>query len=373
MTLALDRDRVASVEEDVDDRVAVATGDDHRTRPQRQHLAGEILLGALDPRPAQLPRLQDVRRERPWQAATAARPALAAPPPRAGCAPLSATITGSTTTGASPTRPSAAITASTVAASPSIPTFTASTPMSPTTARTWATIIAGETVSIASTPTVFWAVIAVIAVIPCTPQRANAFKSAWMPAPAPESEPAIDKTAGIRRESTPRRLEGAAASNAGRRQMLSIYPEGAWFSWRARAGCRPPSERSGGEGVISRCGGSPRGARGSSSRRAPQSPSPGVRRRRRACSGRGSPWRGPTQPRSPRWSHPLRSPRGGAPGSRAEQKPSTRQVVAPMGGSSRSRAPARASMLVTCRPRLSIPRTQRTTTLTRAAAPSTLG
>src|SRR4051812_24023352 len=46
------------------------------------------------------------------------------------------------------------------------------------------------------TPTVLWAVSAVIAVIPCTPQRANAFRSAWMPAPPPESEPAIDRTAG---------------------------------------------------------------------------------------------------------------------------------------------------------------------------------
>ena len=43
----------------------------------------------------------------------------------------------------------------------------------------------------------FWAVIAVIAVIPCTPQRANAFRSAWIPAPPPESEPAIESTVGI--------------------------------------------------------------------------------------------------------------------------------------------------------------------------------
>ena len=47
------------------------------------------------------------------------------------------------------------------------------------------------------TPTVFWAVIAVIAVIPWTPQRANAFRSAWIPAPPPESEPAIERTVGI--------------------------------------------------------------------------------------------------------------------------------------------------------------------------------
>ena len=50
----------------------------------------------------------------------------------------------------------------------------------------------------ASTPTVFCAVIAVIAVIPWTPQRANAFRSAWMPAPPPESEPAIDRQVGVR-------------------------------------------------------------------------------------------------------------------------------------------------------------------------------
>src|SRR4051794_25421636 len=35
-----------------------------------------------------------------------------------------------------------------------------------------------------------------MAVIPCTPQRANAFRSAWMPAPPPESEPAMESTRG---------------------------------------------------------------------------------------------------------------------------------------------------------------------------------
>ena len=65
--------------------------------------------------------------------------------------------------------------------------------MSPATARTWATIISRGTGVTISTPTVFWAVSAVIAVIPCTPQRANAFRSAWIPAPPPESEPAIER------------------------------------------------------------------------------------------------------------------------------------------------------------------------------------
>ena len=43
----------------------------------------------------------------------------------------------------------------------------------------------------AVTPTVFWAVSATSAVVPCTPAAANAFRSAWMPAPPPLSEPAI--------------------------------------------------------------------------------------------------------------------------------------------------------------------------------------
>ena len=49
----------------------------------------------------------------------------------------------------------------------------------------------------ALTPTVFWAVTPVIAVMPCAPQLANAFRSAWMPAPPPESDPAIDSRRGV--------------------------------------------------------------------------------------------------------------------------------------------------------------------------------
>ena len=119
-----------------------------------------------------------------------------------GCssrAPDSATITGSTTTGVpGGSSSSARATASVTSTVPNIPTLTASTPMSPTTARTWASTISAGTISTACTPTVLCAVIAVIAVIPCTPQWANAFRSAWMPAPPPESEPAIDSARGVR-------------------------------------------------------------------------------------------------------------------------------------------------------------------------------
>ena len=70
--------------------------------------------------------------------------------------------------------------------------------MSSATARTWATIISGGTgVDRARPRRVFCAVIAVIADVPWTPQRANAFRSAWIPAPPPESEPAIVSTTGI--------------------------------------------------------------------------------------------------------------------------------------------------------------------------------
>jgi len=48
-----------------------------------------------------------------------------------------------------------------------------------------------ETGSHARTPTVFWAVTAVITLVPNTPNWWNVFKSAWMPAPPPESDPAI--------------------------------------------------------------------------------------------------------------------------------------------------------------------------------------
>jgi hypothetical protein len=70
-------------------------------------------------------------------------------------APLSATMTGSSTTGASPTRSSASPTASIVSLVPSMPTFTASTPMSSTTARTCSTTTSPGIGCTAVTATVF--------------------------------------------------------------------------------------------------------------------------------------------------------------------------------------------------------------------------
>ena len=120
-------------------------------------------------------------------------------------APDSATITGSRTIGVLSGRyVRASATASIVARSPSIPILTASTPMSSATARTWAMMISGGIGWMAVTPMVFCAVIAVIAVMPWTPHAANALRSAWMPAPAPESDPAIDSTLGSTITSVPR-------------------------------------------------------------------------------------------------------------------------------------------------------------------------
>ena len=59
------------------------------------------------------------------------------------------------------------------------------------------------------------------------------------------------------------------------------------------------------------------------------------------------------------------------PGMRRTRKPSVRQAAP--GTATRSRLRASASRLVTCSPRESIPRTQRTVTATLAAARITIG
>src|SRR5213076_717758 len=71
------------------------------------------------------------------------------------------------------------------------------------------------------TSTVFCTVMAVIAVIPCTPQRAKALRSAWMPAPPPESEPAIDSTAGTGRSGIA--VEGSPAAPSRRGQVAAVH------------------------------------------------------------------------------------------------------------------------------------------------------
>ena len=101
-----------------------------------------------------------------------------------------ATITGSTTRGNFVPASSFA-TALTMSAEYSIPVFAARTSKSFRTARSWARTSSGGIGKMESTERVFWAVIAVITEVPCTPTAAKLFRSAWIPAPPPESLPAI--------------------------------------------------------------------------------------------------------------------------------------------------------------------------------------
>src|SRR6266851_8982002 len=111
-------------------------------------------------------------------------------------APPLATMTGSTTRLMIPCCLIAAATPSMIFALASIPVLAACTPMSSTTASICARMTRIGTSWISETVTVFWAVTAVIADVPCTPKAAKVLRSAWMPAPPPESEPAIVSATG---------------------------------------------------------------------------------------------------------------------------------------------------------------------------------
>jgi hypothetical protein len=79
----------------------------------------------------------------------------------------------------------------------SMPHFAASAPKSPRTERScWATK-AGGRFSTPCTPKEFCAVTAVMTDIPNTLKAENVLRSAWMPAPPPESEPAMVRAFGI--------------------------------------------------------------------------------------------------------------------------------------------------------------------------------
>src|SRR2546428_12280511 len=69
--------------------------------------------------------------------------------------------------------------------------------MSVATARIWSPTVCGDSSSYPCTPSVFWMVTAVIAVMPNTPRALNVLRSAWMPAPPPESLPAIVNARGL--------------------------------------------------------------------------------------------------------------------------------------------------------------------------------
>src|SRR5215217_4299903 len=118
-----------------------------------------------------------------------------------------------------------------------MPIFTASAPRSErTTSICSSTNEAGIAITLA-TPRVFWAVSAVIAVIAKPPNMVIVLISAWMPAPPPESEPAMTRMRGGIIASPSRLREG---SGEGR-------------SRSSQAGtCPPPAPPASGRGVSRR-------------------------------------------------------------------------------------------------------------------------
>src|SRR6266498_2278861 len=94
-----------------------------------------------------------------------------------------------------------------MSADESIPVFAASTPRSSATARIWAATTPDGTSHISVTPSVFCTVTDVRALIPHTPSTAKDLRSAWTPAPPPESEPAMVRARGIaERTRSPRKV-----------------------------------------------------------------------------------------------------------------------------------------------------------------------
>ena len=78
----------------------------------------------------------------------------------------------------------------------SMPVLAACIPMSLATASIWPAMTSTGISWKPLTPIEFCTVTAVTATQPCTPSNANVRMSAWMPAPPPESEPAIVITRG---------------------------------------------------------------------------------------------------------------------------------------------------------------------------------
>jgi hypothetical protein len=108
--------------------------------------------------------------------------------------PLDEKSTGSRTTFLGRWRRRPAATARTVRASHNIPIFTAAGVRSEKTASICRETNRGENGSIVTMPRVFCAVPATTTVAPYTACAAKVSRSAWIPAPPPESDPAIETT-----------------------------------------------------------------------------------------------------------------------------------------------------------------------------------
>ena len=110
---------------------------------------------------------------------------------RSSLAPPFATMTGSTTSGVMPCSVIFSATVSMISAPESMPVLTASAPMSEMTASICDRIIEPGMSTTSVTVCVFWEVMAVRTDVPYTHMAAKVFRSACMPAPPPESDPAI--------------------------------------------------------------------------------------------------------------------------------------------------------------------------------------
>src|SRR4030095_9134968 len=100
-------------------------------------------------------------------------------------------MTGSTTIGARSPAPSRSATAPMIGAVDSIPILIASAPKSLRTASSWRATNSGGRLWTPVTPTEFCAVTAVSTDMPNVRNAENVSRSAWIPAPPPESDPAI--------------------------------------------------------------------------------------------------------------------------------------------------------------------------------------
>ena len=120
---------------------------------------------------------------------------LSPAPSRSSECPCLDTATGSTTSGAG-TAPTTSATTPTMPLEASIPVLTAWTGMSVRIEYSCSRTASGGRSQKFCTPTEFCAVTAVTTLIPCTPRACMVLRSAWMPAPPQESDPAMVSTHG---------------------------------------------------------------------------------------------------------------------------------------------------------------------------------
>ena len=106
-------------------------------------------------------------------------------------------ITGSTTSFSIPYRSIFSATVSTIFSLESIPSFAASQPMSLITASNWSPTNCSGRSCMPLTSKVFWAVTEVSTESPYTPRVVKVLRSAWIPAPPLESDPATVSALGI--------------------------------------------------------------------------------------------------------------------------------------------------------------------------------